>query len=87
MAYFILEMMEFAHGQPLSTREDILFITGRSSDSRVVLLTQPSHPTRVVTIAGFRHRLQRRDRAGIAPASLLSSPMEHPSEEYQNLPL
>lgn len=48
---------------------------GRSSGSRVVLLPRPSRsfPTSGPCV-GFRHRLQRRDRAGFAPASLFTAP-------------
>ena len=47
--------------------------SGRSSDSRLILLTWPSHLITGSGIhTGFRHRLQRRVRAGISPASLLS---------------
>jgi hypothetical protein len=63
---------------------------GRSSGSRIVLLAAPSHsalthrpgsltqgrPPNSGYISGFRLRLQRRDRDGIAPSSLLA-PLGH----------
>ena len=49
------------------------FESGRSSDSRIILLAAPSHPasTRKWLICGFRPRLQRRDRSRFKRDSLL----------------
>ncbi len=48
--------------------------TGRSSGSRIILLarTFPLGCTKQWLLSGFRPRIQRRDRAGFSPASLLS---------------
>jgi hypothetical protein len=48
--------------------------TGRSSGFRVILPATPSLSLfRKVASCGFRHRLQRRDRDGLSPSSLLGS--------------
>ncbi len=48
--------------------------TGRSSDSRIILPPEPSHlVSQGSGLIGLRPRLQRRDRAGFSPASLLSA--------------
>lgn len=45
---------------------------GRSSGFRIFLHPTPSQAQRPVAFCGFRPRLQRRDRAGFTPASLLN---------------
>jgi hypothetical protein len=55
--------------------------TGRSSGFRVILPATPSLSLfRKVASCGFRHRLQRRDRDGLTPSSLLGSfPVRKPA--------
>lgn len=51
-----------------------LILTGRSSGFRIFLLarTFPLGYAKQWLVSGFRPRIQRRDRAGFKPASLLS---------------
>lgn len=47
-------------------------LLGRSSGSRITLLTAPSRESNLSGVCGVRPRIQRRDRDGFKPSSLFS---------------
>ena len=47
-------------------------LLGRSSGSRITLLTAPSQESNLSGVCGVRPRIQRRDRDGFKPSSLFS---------------
>jgi hypothetical protein len=75
MPYFILyrKQRTLATAAFNARPQQSLLSVGRFSGFRFVLLAAPSHPKSGQWLyCGVRQRLQRRDRNGIAPFSLLS---------------